>query len=258
MDAADLRRHGHPRAMKLHNTARDTGFPNQVPVDAASLILLRQGPGGYEVLMGRRHDRHKFLPGVFVFPGGRIDREDAHMPACAEPSPALLAKVQADMKGRPSPARARGLLLAAIRETFEETGIALGRTGHQPLGLAGRHDSWQGFAGLGLRPDPSELVPVARAITPPRRPRRFDTRFFALDGTASGMSLEPHRAPSEELDSIRWLGFDAVADIPVAAVTSTILEELREHLDSEGGLSPARPMPYYRVVHRFFHRSLLD
>ncbi|MEM8876720.1 MAG: NUDIX hydrolase [Pseudomonadota bacterium] len=257
MDARDLRRHGHPRAMKLHGAARDTSFPNRVPVDAASLILLRQGQRGPAVLMGRRHDRHKFMPGVFVFPGGRIDREDAIMPACTEPTPALLSKVQADMKGRPSLARARGLLLAAIRETFEETGIALGRTAHQPLGPAGRHESWSEFAELGLRPDPSELVPIARAITPPRRPRRFDTRFFALDGTSSGLKLDPHRPPSEELDSIQWVSFDAVSELPVAAITSTILDELREHLEAEGGLSSARPMPYYRVVHRYFHRSLL-
>jgi 8-oxo-dGTP pyrophosphatase MutT (NUDIX family) len=258
MDDMTRIRHGHPRAEKLHNAVRDTSFANSRPRDASTLILLRKGPSGREVLMGRRHDRHKFMPGVFVFPGGRLDREDGLMPACTEPDAGLVARTMADMKGKPTLRRARGLLMAALRETFEETGIALGRPGDGSIGAAAQNESWADFAKLGLRPDPSALVPIARAITPPRRPKRFDTRFFALDGTATGLSLDPHRPASTELDSIQWLTFDAIPDLPVAPITATILDELKEHLQAENGLNPSRPMPYYKVLSRHFHRSLID
>jgi 8-oxo-dGTP pyrophosphatase MutT (NUDIX family) len=109
--------------------ARKTRSPTLRPRDAATLILIdRAGPWPL-VLMGRRHAGHKFMPGKFVFPGGRIEPGDRRM-SVAGPLDALVEDKLMARTRRPSPGFARALALAAIRETFEATGLALGVTDH--------------------------------------------------------------------------------------------------------------------------------
>ncbi len=113
------------RQRRLEEEARERRWPNQRPRDAATLIVLdRTGPAP-KVLMGRRHPNHKFMPGKFVFPGGRVEAGDRQMSVAgaldAHCERRLMTRVQ-----RPSMQRARALALAAIRETFEETGLAFG------------------------------------------------------------------------------------------------------------------------------------
>ena len=104
---------------------------------------------------------------------------------------------------RPSAARARGLALAAIRETFEETGLILGaRRDDAPPAPDG---SWAEFAQAGFYPDLSSLHFVARAITPSRRTRRFDTRFFAVDASAIAHRVDNVVHPEAELVELVWL-----------------------------------------------------
>ena len=96
------------------------------PRDAATLILVeRLGRGNARVLMGKRHAGHHFMPGKFVFPGGRVEPQDRRMAAVGALDPHVEAKLNARVR-RPSPHFARALALAAIRETFEETGLLLG------------------------------------------------------------------------------------------------------------------------------------
>ena len=96
------------------------------PRDAATLILVeRPERGAARVLMGKRHAGHRFMPGKFVFPGGRLEAEDRRMSAAGALDPAVEEKLNARVR-RPSPGFARALALAAIRETFEETGLAIG------------------------------------------------------------------------------------------------------------------------------------
>ena len=96
------------------------------PRDAATLILVeRSERGDPRVLMGKRHAGHRFMPGKFVFPGGRVEPEDRRMAAAGALDPHVEAKLNARVR-RPSPHFARALALAAIRETFEETGLAIG------------------------------------------------------------------------------------------------------------------------------------
>ena len=96
------------------------------PRDAATLILVeRSERGTARVLMGKRHAGHRFMPGKFVFPGGRVEPEDRRMAAAGALDPAVEEKLNARVR-RPSPGFARALALAAIRETFEETGLAVG------------------------------------------------------------------------------------------------------------------------------------
>src|SRR5215210_4740372 len=164
---------------RLTSTERERAWPNVRPKDAATLIIIDRRGLQPKVLMGRRHAGHKFMPGKFVFPGGRIEGGDRSMPVAGALHPraeaALLARV-----ARPSPGRARALALAAIRETFEETGLLLGTKEH---GAPDRvpPGPWESFRERAVFPDLEALQLIARAITPQRRPKRFDTRFFAID-----------------------------------------------------------------------------
>src|SRR5579871_3564012 len=100
--------------------------PYRRPVDAATLILVDRSGTIPKVLVGKRHDKVVFMPGKFVFPGGRVDVADGRVPVAASIPKALEDNL---VKGRPkiTAARARSLAVAAIREACEETGLCLGR-----------------------------------------------------------------------------------------------------------------------------------
>src|SRR5687768_9912265 len=98
------------------------------PRDAATLILLDRRGDDFLVLMGRRHARHAFMPGKFVFPGGRTDPADSRIPVAAGLHPAEEEKLSRN-GSRSSKARARSIALSAIRETYEEAGLLIGRKG---------------------------------------------------------------------------------------------------------------------------------
>ena len=78
-----------------------------------------------KVLMGRRHLRHKFMPGFFVFPGGRVDRTDGSLPSLDELHPRITKRIISNCP-RPTLRKTRALALACLRETYEETGLLLG------------------------------------------------------------------------------------------------------------------------------------
>src|ERR1700761_4784089 len=162
-------------------------FPYRRPVDAATLILVDRSAATPKVLVGRRHDKVVFQPGKIVFPGGRVDTADNRVPLARPMPESLEANL---LKGSPkiTASRARALAVAAIREACEETGLCLGRKAE---GAAPKLDGpWQPFAEAGLLPDPSGLFLIARAITPPGRVRRFDTRFFTADASAIAHRVE--------------------------------------------------------------------
>src|ERR1700754_116870 len=118
--------------------------PYRRPVDAATLILVDRNAATPKVLVGKRHDKVVFMPGKFVFPGGRVDKSDNRIPVAAPITPQLEANL---VKGSPkiTPSRARSLAVAAIREACEETGLCLGRKidGGKPGKL---DDAWKPFA----------------------------------------------------------------------------------------------------------------
>src|ERR1700741_3811669 len=99
--------------------------PNLRPKDAATLILIDRAGKIPKVLLGKRHARHKFMPGKFVFPGGGVDPTDKAMPI-ASPLDRHAEKRLMQRFHKASAVRARALALAAVRETFEETGLLLG------------------------------------------------------------------------------------------------------------------------------------
>jgi 8-oxo-dGTP pyrophosphatase MutT (NUDIX family) len=226
--------------------------PNQRPRDAATLILLdRTGPVP-KVLMGRRHQRHVFLPGKFVFPGGSVDPADRVIPVAGELHP-LIAERLTRCVSRPTATKVRAIALTAIRETFEETGLLIGR----PSDVAAKipDGPWAEFAKAGIAPDLAALHFVARAITPPRRPRRYDTRFFAADISAVAHRIDRGTGADAELLELTWLPVAEASQLDLIPITKLVLRDLQAQIDA--GFSPDRPVPYYRMLHGKRVRELL-
>lgn len=224
------------------------------PRDAATLIIIDREAGTPRVLMGRRRMDQVFLPGKYVFPGGGVDAGDRSVESADELRPTELAKLLIDMKGGPSPARARALALAAIRETFEEAGLLIGAPAPKPaapLGVPG----WSDFFACGYRPRLSALSLFARAITPPGRPRRYDTRFFCVAADEIGHRIE---SSDGELSGLHWLTIDEARSLDLPAITRVVLEDLIDHLKAaQAGTGPI-PVPYYHHRKGTFRRELLS
>src|SRR4051794_11921018 len=112
-------------AQRVSASDAQATYPTLRPKDAATLILIDRSDRLPKVLLGKRHERHKFMPGKFVFPGGGVDASDKRMPVATPLEPHTEARLLRRFH-HGSPVRARALALAAIRETFEETGLLLG------------------------------------------------------------------------------------------------------------------------------------
>ena len=204
----------------------------QRPKDAATLILTR-GSARPEVLMGRRAPGHVFMASKWVFPGGRVDRSDFTAASARDLPPGVARRLEGELPAR----RARALALTAVRETFEEIGLILGR----PAPSANVAGPWREYRQAGALPDLSVLSYVARAITPPGRTRRFDARFFMAPADAL-LSPEP-TAGSGELDEIAWLPLDQARAQDLPAITRFVLGEVAGRL-----ADPDRPLPFVRMV----------
>ena len=227
--------------------------PNMAPRDASTLIILdRTGPEP-RVLMGRRHENHKFMPGLFVFPGGRVDRFDGSVPAASELHPVVQGKIVDTLKRRPTTRRARALALAAIRETYEEAGLLLGVQDEE--GFDARHPDWKAFASHGVRPDLAPFRLIARAITPPGRNRRFDAWFFAVDADAIAHRLDA--GPSGELQDLHWLTLQETEKLELPVITNTVLNELAKRLEDDPDLSPTTAAPFFHLKGKTFKRDLI-
>jgi 8-oxo-dGTP pyrophosphatase MutT (NUDIX family) len=223
------------------------------PRSAATLILLDRSGGAPKVLMGRRNANVKFMPGKFVFPGGGIEPGDRLMPVAG----ALPAMVEARLlKARPrgTVSRARALALAAIRETFEETGILLGLKDYgapenPPPG------QWSDFAAHGVFPSLEGLHLIARAITPPGRIRRFDVAFFAVDAQEIAGTVEGIVGPDSELVELVWLPLAEAKELDLPLITLIVLRELEDRLAA--GMGPFLPVPFYLERRGKWQRQLL-
>ena len=217
--------------------ARDPGAGVLRPRHAATLVIVRRDAEKPRLLMGRRNRGHAFMPDKWVFPGGRVERGDYAAPAASELSPAVAARLAHEPRHRNAPSLARALALAAVRETFEETGLLLA-TSAPTRPAAG---AWRPFLAQGALPDLAPLAFVARAITPPYRTRRFDARFFMAPASAL-LSLE--RQPDcGELDEIGWFDFDAARELDLPNITRFVVHEVAQRL-----ADPGRPAPFMRFL----------
>jgi 8-oxo-dGTP pyrophosphatase MutT (NUDIX family) len=188
------------------------------------LILIRRDGGEPRLLMGRRHAGHAFMPDKWVFPGGRVDRADFRARAVSELRPQVSELVQRTAPAGRAAGLPRALAVAAVRETWEEAGLLLGRVD-------------QGRLAADLAP----LDLVAHAITPPGRVRRFDARFFTADALALAR-LE--RTPgSGELEKIAWFALPEALALDLPSITRFVVAELAER-----ERDPARRPPSVRMV----------
>ncbi|EHP92297.1 MULTISPECIES: NUDIX hydrolase [Methylorubrum] len=211
------------------------------PRDAATLIILDRSRKKLKLLMGRRHAGLAFMGGKFVFPGGRIEPSDRMMPVAGALSQRADDALRAKLPRAPHHL-GRSLALAAIRETYEETGLLIGTRDYGPPETA-PEGAWQAFADEGVMPDLETLHLVARAITPPKRPRRFDTRFFAVDRKAVVTERPGIVGPDAELTELAWVDLDAARKLDLPRITRVILDDLEAAADA--GFPPYRPIPFY-------------
>ncbi len=185
------------------------------------------------------------MPGIYVFPGGRVGPGDRRPSGFAEPLPEPPAGLdQATRRRLAEFAR------AALRETFEETGLLLGAAETAPAPAPapappprGRGaEVWNAFAAARLRPGFGGMRLVARAITPTDSPVRFHTRFFLAEGAAAAGEI----GGDGELEDIHWAPLDSLPELPMADITLLVLEEALAHRAGAGG--PGRPVPLFRWI----------
>ncbi len=222
--------------------------PPVVPRPAATLLLLRDGADGLEVLMTSRHEAAGFAAGALVFPGGKVDAGDHALTACCADRATLDETTLV-------------LRIAAIRETFEECGILLARAGGALLtaealaALRRNHGTAEGgFAALvaaaRLELATGDLVPYAHWITPVDRPKRFDTHFFLAPAAPSQVAVHDGR---EAVDAV-WLTPQAVlagADggrIKLVFATRMNLMKLARSTTVAAALAAARSAPIVTVT----------
>jgi 8-oxo-dGTP pyrophosphatase MutT (NUDIX family) len=213
-------------------------FSRVVPRDAATLVLCRRDQGEPQILVGKRAGGLKFMPNLYVFPGGRVDPADARAARFSDLRPEVLAKLTLGA----SAVRAHALAMAAVREMFEEAGLLVGQPSERRL--RSKSESWSKFLANGVVPALHGLDYIARAITPPGNPRRFDTRFFLADATHA-------HAPDEllgsgELLDLRWIALSRVRELPLPEATLMVIAEVEKRVVAS---DPSKvPIPFARFT----------
>jgi len=236
--------------------------PPEVPATprpAATIILLRDGPTGMEILLMRRNRRAGFVPGAYVFPGGRVDGADAAPEAVARlrDLSAASASRRLDLPDADPPAVA--YYLAALREAFEETGIVVGErpdgtpprtAAEDPEVDAVRNELMDDRISFAVALDRLDCTVsgdaieyVAHWITPTPEPRRYDTRFFAARVQAGATPIIDPREMTDALwltPAAALLRCDA-GSLPMVFPTIRTIEDLQPFetvdaaLDAFGG-----------------------
>jgi len=238
---------------ELYSAERD--FPRTSkairPRDAATLLLLDRTQSQIRLLMGRRSSRHVFMPGKFVFPGGRTDPADSRIPVATSLHP-LEEKKLVGAARRTTAARARAIALSAIRETYEEAGILIGRK----ASFSTTKSDWQGFVEHGVTPSLAEMRYVARFVTPPGNVRRYDTRFLAVWREDVALEL-PEGGPTDELEELCWVSLPDALALEIPRPTRVVLTDLSERLKHDPGLTPGGDVPYHRMLHGRIQKVIL-
>lgn len=213
-----------------------------VPRDAASLILVRRDGPEPRVLMGQRGAAARFMPSKFVFPGGSLDPSDAEVPEPGELREACARRLD---QAAP-PGLGRMMALAALRETFEEAGLAIGELSDRAAVLGPlAPEGWRGFFARGVVPRLDRLEFVFRAITPPSRPVRFDARFFIADAADVVGDPDDFSAAEEELSHLQWITLHQARRLDLPFITAVVLAEVEARI-ARAPWPGDRPVPWFR------------
>jgi 8-oxo-dGTP pyrophosphatase MutT (NUDIX family) len=205
---------------------------------AATVVLWRNGPtGAPQVLMGQRGDKAAFMPSKYVFPGGAVDPADADVQLAVGLPADCAARLSVNADITPDT-----LAAAAIRELWEETGLALGVSGNWAAPPADKDHDWAGFAARGLVPSADAMQFIFRAITPPGRPRRFDARFFLVPATQVAGDVDDFSAASDELSHLHWIDLSATRQLDLPFITEVVLAEVAAVLQ---GSAAASGVPFF-------------
>ena len=192
------------------------------PRDGASLIIYDASRNS--VLMGRRAKKSRFVPDVFVFPGGGLEAHDWTVPT---DRPLRQRVVNAVTQTPTSQAKAQALAMAAIRETAEETGLSISRPAKLQAELP---EGWKPLLPSGHLPDASAIGYMGRAITPTESPIRFHARFFVcLRDIVDGQLRS-----NGELEDLQWINLDDMRKYPMIDVQEFMLERLALALKNRG------------------------
>jgi 8-oxo-dGTP pyrophosphatase MutT (NUDIX family) len=194
------------------------------PKDAATLMLVDRKNA--RILMGKRSSKHVFMPDLYVFPGGRRDKNDWRLPVKSPLRDEVISHLLRDTSQKFTTSTATALALAAARELHEETSINI-----------------QDKVGFNLQ----SFRYFARAITPIGQARRFDTRFFV--SFCDELEINASQAKdSEELVDLRWVNIYQPEDHPMPMITSKIIKQLQLRLKQSNDLGFDAPPYFYNKI----------
>jgi 8-oxo-dGTP pyrophosphatase MutT (NUDIX family) len=203
--------------------------------NAATVIVIRNKFENPSVLMGQRGVNAAFMPSKFVFPGGAVDDQDLSIDIKKSINEVCKNRLLKENEN----GSWSGLVAAAIRELFEETGQIIGveeEWSEVP-------SNWEEFAKTGYVPDASNMSFVFRAITPPGRPRRFDARFFLIQAEELRTNLDDFSMASDELSHLQWIPLKDTKNFDLPFITQVVLAEITGNLPKSG--PPAR-VPFFQ------------
>ena len=239
--------------MKRHQYGRTPTGPGEYrgdtaqrtrPKEAATLIVVRAGPKP-TLLMGKRAASHRFMPNKFVFPGGQLDLIDQRLRVPGNLSRPVMERLRKATRKTVNDGKLRGLALAAIRETFEETGLIVGRPASRRAMTT--HSVWRDYLAHGAEPPLEHMDFIARAITPAYLTRRFDTRFFMIHDQFIFNDPEQISDASGELNQLHWLTPNEARQLDLPAVTRWAIDLVEKRIQ----LSPAEQLQQSAPFVRF-------
>ena len=208
--------------------------------NAATILLIRDAATAPRVLMGQRGARAAFMPNKFVFPGGAVDPGDAMVPLADKGAEPCRSRLSENLSPGTPDSLPHALLVAAIRELWEETGQILGTRAAWPGPVP---EDWASFAARGYVPSPDGLAFICRAITPPGNPRRFDARFFVADAARLASDPDDFSGACEELSNLQWIAFDELRNFDLPFITQVALAEIKARLPD---LSAPPSVPFFK------------
>ncbi|MBT8396502.1 MAG: NUDIX domain-containing protein [Gemmatimonadetes bacterium] len=244
----------------------DPPDPPPDPRPSATLVLLRNGEEGLEVLLMKRSPRAGFIPGAWVFPGGTLDPADEDSHLISRLSGISSHRAAEPLRSAASDPPGPAFWIAALRETFEETGILLWtlpdpapRVPEPSLDaivsarkslLSGDRGFDQVLDDLGVLLDAGALEYCGHWLTPECEPRRYETRFFAAE-VDPDVRVDPHEmemvdalwvSPTEALDRNRD------GDFPLVIPTMVTLDHLRAFDTTRGALGALKEASVPRLL----------